>query len=369
MLYKYRLGELFCGPGGLGLGAKMAQLRTGTDEYGIEHVWANDYDPSACATYRRNIMPDKPEQVISCPVQHLDFSQLLAANAITFGFPCNDYSIVGEHRGLEGEYGPLYTYGIKAIQTFQPEWFLAENVSGIQSANEGCAFTRILDDLAQVHPGYLLTAHEYRFEDYGIPQKRHRIIIVGIRSDLGRIFRVPEPTTLSRPVTVAEALDGVESIPYNNEHTRHAPQVVEMLGYIGPGENAWSEKIPERLRLHVKGARLSQIYRRLKPDEPAYTITGSGGGGTHMYHWQELRALTNRERARLQTFPDDFIFVGRKEQVRKQIGMAVPPHAAQVILEAVLKTMAGIDYPWVPANIATDSPQRIWIPSPVPLSS
>ena len=99
-----------------------------------------------------------------------------------------------------------------------------------------------------------------------------------------------------------------------------------MLSYIPAGENAWYLGIPEELRLNVKGARLSSIYKRFRIlPRPAYTVTGSGGGGTHMYHWEEHRALTNRERARLQTFPDDYLFMGSKEAVRKQIGMAVPP--------------------------------------------
>ena len=99
---------------------------------------------------------------------------------------------------------------------------------------------------------------------------------------------------------------------------------------------------------------MSQIYKRLHPQKPSYTITGSGGGGTHVYHWSENRALTNRERARIQTFPDDFIFEGSKEQVRKQIGMAVPPKAARAIIESVLKTFAGIDYESVAPNVVID---------------
>ena len=95
---------------------------------------------------------------------------------------------------------------------------------------------------------------------------------------------------------------------------------------------------------------MSQIYKRLHPDKPAYTITGSGGGGTHVYHWSENRALTNRERARLQSFPDDFIFEGSKESVRKQIGMAVPPKGAQAVVEAVLKTFAGVSYETIEAK-------------------
>ena len=101
----------------------------------------------------------------------------------------------------------------------------------------------------------------------------------------------------------------------------------------------------------MQGAKLSQIYKRLDPNKPAYTVTGSGGGGTHIYHYAEPRALTNRERARLQTFPDDFVFIGSKESVRRQIGMAVPCKGAQVIFEAVLKTFAGIPYESVPCNL------------------
>ena len=103
--------------------------------------------------------------------------------------------------------------------------------------------------------------------------------------------------------------------------------------------------------LHVKGAKISQIYKRLDPTKPAYTVTGSGGGGTHIYHWAEPRALTNRERARLQTFPDSYVFSGSKESVRRQIGMAVPCNGARIIFEAILNSFAGIDYPSVEANI------------------
>lgn len=88
--------------------------------------------------------------------------------------------------------------------------------------------------------------------------------------------------------------------------------------------------MPDDIKLKVKGARLSQIYRRLDANKPSYTITGSGGGGTHVYHWAEPRALTNRERARLQTFPDDFEFFGSTQSVRKQIGMAVPCEGAKL---------------------------------------
>ena len=137
----------------------------------------------------------------------------------------------------------------------------------------------------------------------------------------------------------------------NNDLTKQSPTVIERLGYILPGQNAFTAELPDHLKLNVSGAKISQIYKRLDPTKPAYTVTGSGGGGTHIYHWSEPRALTNRERARLQTFPDDFIFEGSKESVRKQIGMAVPCQGAKIIFEAILKSFAGIPYESMPANI------------------
>lgn len=97
--------------------------------------------------------------------------------------------------------------------------------------------------------------------------------------------------------------------------------------------------MPEDLQLNIKGAKISQIYKRLDPTKPSYTVTGSGGGGTHIYHWSEPRALTNRERARLQTFPDTYEFIGSKESVRKQIGMAVPCQGAKIILRQYLSLL------------------------------
>ena len=131
--------------------------------------------------------------------------------------------------------------------------------------------------------------------------------------------------------------------------TRQSQKMHQTMKLIRPGENAFTADLPPELQLHIKGARISQIYKRLDPEKPSYTVTGSGGGGTHIYHWEEPRALTNRERARLQTFPDTYEFQGTKESVRKQIGMAVPCRGAQIIFEAILKSFAGIDYPSVEA--------------------
>lgn len=347
---KFRLGELFSGPGGLALGALSARVIKEGNEYSIMPVWANDYDKDTCNTYRNNICPENPNKVICEDVHKLDMTKLPPIDALAFGFPCNDYSVVGEQKGINGVYGPLYSYGIKALKHFKPMWFLAENVGGLKNANEGKTFKTILQEM--VDAGYNIVPNLFKFEQYGIPQARHRIIIVGIRKDIDLTFKVPDILD-NEPVTCQEAIENPpipENAP-NHEFTRQAKQVVERLKYIQPGENAFTADLPSHLKLNVKGVKISSIYKRLRPDKPAYTITGSGGGGTHVYHWEENRALTNRERARLQTFPDSFIFSGSKESVRKQIGMAVPPKGAKVVFEAVLKTFAGIEYESMPPNI------------------
>ena len=346
----YRLGELFCGPGGIAWGALQADI--GDPEFSIVHQWANDYDANTCNTYRYNICPNNPHSVYHEDIRKFDMSKLAPIDALAFGFPWNDYSVVGEQKGMDGVYGPLYSYGVVALKLFKPQWFLAENVGGLRNANEGRAFTKILNELRET--GYKITPHLYKFEEYGIPQARHRIIIVGIRNDIDVAFRVPstEPyKSIDNSCRAAIECPPIPENAMNNERTRQSDIVIRRLQHILPGQNAFTADLPAELQLNIKGARISQIYKRLDPDKPSYTVTGSGGGGTHIYHWGEPRALTNRERARLQTFPDDYVFHGSKESVRKQIGMAVPCKGAQIIFESILKSFAGIEYPYTEANI------------------
>lgn len=347
----FRLGELFCGPGGLACGALAADI--GRPGHKIVHQWATDYDGDTCATYARNICPDNPASVVCHDVRSLDLSTLGPIDALAFGFPCNDFSIVGEQKGMGGTFGPLYSYGVRALQLHRPQWFLAENVGGLKSANKGRAFDRILSDLCAA--GYKIFPNLYKFEKYGVPQSRHRMIIVGIRRDLPFTYEIP--STVPYEGVDVSCRNALEHPPVtddlaNNELTRQSAAVVERLRHIKPGENAFNARLPEHLRLNVRGARISQIYKRLDPSRPAYTVTGSGGGGTHMYHYGKDRALTNRERARLQTFPDTFVFEGSKESVRRQIGMAVPPRGAQIIFEAILRTFAGEYYESMPPSFS-----------------
>jgi len=373
-VHTYRMGELFGGPGGMALGARLAaQSVEGTT---LQHAWANDYDLDTCNTYRRNILvpeygdtaqvvdssrelPAVGGGVVHQNVHDLDIDALGNIDGFAFGFPCNDYSLVGEWKGLSGEYGPLYTYGVKVLASKKPKWFVAENVSGLRGANEGRAFKQILEHLQAPDDGprYRIVPHLYSFDEYGVPQRRQRIVIVGIREDLDVEFRVPSPEIYRGvDVSVKTALTVPPIAPdtANHQIARLSAQVIERLSYLRPGEHAFSPRalreMPKRLHINTRTT-ISTTYKRLEPEKPSYTVTGAGGGGSYVYHWESDRSLTNREKARLQSFPDDFEFAGLSESVRKQVGMAVPVKGAEAIFTALFKSFAGIPYPSIESNI------------------
>ncbi len=339
---KFRLGELFCGPGGIALGASLAS-KNAPNIY-LEHTWASDYHSDSCSTYKLNF----PHADVICEdVTNLNLNKLKPIDAFAYGFPCNDFSIVGESKGLKGKFGGLYKYGLNVLDKFNPKFFVAENVSGLTSSNGGKAFKKIVSELSKAGKnGYDLVIHKYKFEEYGVPQTRHRIIIVGIDKKFGLVYRVPSPTTLKKYVTSREALEIPPIKPQvrHNEIKKQNERITERLKLIKPGQNVWNAKLPQRLKLNVKNTKMSQIYKRLDPNKPSYTITGSGGGGTHGYHYKEPRALTNRERARIQTFPDSFNFIGNSESIRRQIGMAVPVEGVKIILQTLLKSFSNEKY-------------------------
>ena len=202
---EFRLGELFCGPGGMGLGAIGLELKTEKETLKIIHGWANDYDKDSCLTYAHNITGAEENSVYHCDVKDLDIQGLEQIDAFAYGFPCNDFSLVGEQKGLKGKFGGLYSYGIEVIEKFNPKFIVAENVGGLSSSNEGKAFQMITENLSKAGKhGYNLTVHKYKSEEYGVPQKRHRIIIVGMRNDLGLKFKVPAPTTPEKYASFTE---------------------------------------------------------------------------------------------------------------------------------------------------------------------
>lgn len=314
-------GELFGGAGGLGYGLKLA---------GFKPVWSVDSDRDACETYWHNVGGG-----VRCDrVESIKFNTLPQVDGLAFGFPCNDFSMAGLRKGTEGYYGGLYKEAARAIAECNPKWFIAENVPGILSRGG----ISIFNEFARSGLGYAASILLMRFEQYGLPQKRQRIICVGLRKDLKLVYRPPAPTH-SIPVTASQALKGVESISANNEQPLHCVKVIRLLESIPPGENCWHPDVPESLRPISKSKKMSFAYRRLHPDKPAWTLTASGGGGSHSYHYKYPRALTNRERARLQSFPDSFVFHGSKTSVRRQIGMAVPPLMSEFVGRSLASTL------------------------------
>ena len=322
-----KLGELFCGAGGFASGAKEA---------GFIHAWGVDNDPDACETIQKNL----GFRVLCKSVTEVKYNELEPVGGLVFGFPCNDFSVVGERKGVKGEYGVLYRQAIRALKALQPSFFVAENVPGIM---HDPAFPTILSEMRGAGRGYEVHYSCVRMEEYGVPQSRHRVIFMGVHKDIADL-RLSLPARRKRVVTAKEALAGIPCTAPNQEAQRHTRKTVERLKYIPPGGNAFSPEVPKEHRLNLKsGAQISQIYRRLDPNRPAYTVTAAGGGGTQGFHWKEHRSLTNRERARLQTFDDKYEFVGAYGSVRRQIGMAVPPLMAEQICKSIARSFRNAD--------------------------
>ena len=355
-----KIAELFCGAGGFAEGAKRA---------GFKHIWGVDIHKDSCETFKNNQKCEAFHEKIedfSKPKRlkkvKKDFGKI---NGLLFGFPCNDFSLVGKKEKMEGKFGGLYKYACKVLNFFEPDFFVAENVTSLSKKlkfnsseqvlvkdvfdkeklqNQNYQnFKKIMGDLANCSKhGYRIYADNYKFEEYGIPQTRHRIILVGFREDYFRKnkinFQKPEKNKGPQK-TCKEALDEIPDGMEHTEKTKHDERVIRRLKKTAEGKNVWDLGDDKDGLPGVKKARMSHIYKRLDSSKPAYTVTGSGGGGTHVYHYKENRALTNRERATLQTFPFTYNFVGGKESIRRQIGMAVPVLGAEKIMKAVKKAL------------------------------
>jgi len=252
--------------------------------------------------------------------------------------------MIWKRPGLNGERGNLYKSFLRFVDAKKPKAFIAENVKGLLSANNSKAIEQIVKDFEQITPGYIVKPKLYNFADYGVPQFRERVLIVGIRIDTGFEFQHPKPThgpKAGRPYfTAGEALKGVEKVKINNERMNASAKTIKMLGLIPEGGNF--ADIPKNHPLYVKGM-ISHVYRRINRNEPAKTIIAAGGGGTWGYHYPDPRPLTNRERARLQSFPDTFEFVGSYAEIRRQIGNAVPPQGVAELAKALMPLFKG-DY-------------------------
>ncbi|MBQ6923638.1 MAG: DNA cytosine methyltransferase [Kiritimatiellae bacterium] len=303
--------SLFSGAGGLDLGLIHA---------GNSVVWANDIDPNAVATYRRNI----GEHIVCADIKTVQMSDIPnGADVVVGGFPCQGFSQANLRRALDDDRNILYRFFHQVISDKKPKYFIAENVKGILSLGGGSAIRQILSDFEEA--GYRLEVNLVNMADYGVPQHRQRVIIVGQRSDLGEKmrFHFPEPTNAK--------LGNGDKPPWRT--------IRDALEHFPDPDK------PNSLANHVYSAyklayRDFTGHRPTDPDKPCPTILarGNGGGGVcAIPHYNGRRRLTIRESAAIQTFPDDFEFVGTMNSCYRQIGNAVPVRFAELLGKELIR--------------------------------
>ena len=292
----------------MALGAKRAGWRT---------LWAVDSDEWACKTFERNL----GLRPVCGDVRSIDWAGFPKVDLCAFGFPCNSFSNAGDWTRAKGfaneKYGQLYKYAVDALRALQPDFFLAENVIGVATNRD--EFAAIMRDLRGA--GYATAAIKVDAADYGVPQERRRVLFLGARNGTGGSW---VEFQMRAPVTAGEALAGIPDDAPNHRKMEHGARVVEMLREIPPGSSARECGFKE----------YKSTYRRLDPGKPSFTVIASTTT-SNPQHWAEPRSCTNRELARLQTFPDEFVFEGPRTSVLSQIGMAVPPMLAEAAFRAV----------------------------------
>lgn len=325
--------SLFSGCGGLDLGFEQVG--------GYRTVWANDFKHEACETFKEHF----GDVIVEGDIEKIDpynNTDVPDCDLVIGGFPCQDFSIIWKQPGLNGERGNLYKSFLRFVDAKKPKAFVAENVKGILTANKKKAIKQIISDFQNIEPGYIVKPHLYNFADYGVPEFRERVLFVGIRVDTGFVFNHPAPTHGPQGrfpyVTVGKAFKGVEKVKANNELIRCTERTQKIISLISEGGNFTD--IPKDSPYYVKGM-ISHVYRRIHRNEPSKTIIAAGGGGTWGYHYPENRPLTNRERARIQSFPDNFKFFGSTTEVRRQIGNAVPPVGVHAVARALKPLFEG----------------------------
>ena len=297
---RHTVVSLFSGCGGMDLRFRGG-FRYGGRHYArlpLEVVWANDLDGRACDAYAANLGVDHLHRGDVADVMG---TLPVAADVVIGGFPCQDVSINGQRRLANGERTILYERMIEAIRRCQPRAFVAENVKGLLMAHGRPFFERMLADFRL--PGYTVDHKLYLAADYGVPQMRERLFIVGVRGDAP--FVHPKPH--ERRVTAREALRDLERADEDKG-----------MAHI------WSkaQRSPE------------QGNRRLSADKPATTIRAEHHGNVQ-WHYKLERRISLREAARLQSFPDSFRFVSAMRATERQIGNAVPPVLAWHIANAI----------------------------------
>jgi len=298
---EYTLVSMFSGCGGMDLGF-LGGFRVFGRSYRrlpFRIVWANEHNPAACRTYRRNL----GTEIICDDVWDVIESLPEECDVLIGGFPCQDVSVNGKRVGVNGKRTGLYKAMLEGVRKTRPKVFVAENVKGLLMKHHQRAIHQVVEDFEAL--GYKVSYQLYLASKYGVPQTRERVFIVGTQSDC-RPFLHPQPIK-RKPLTAKEAISDLER-----------------LGELPGINHVWS-------RANVSP---EQGNRRLVPDRPAYTIRAECHGNIQ-YHYRLPRRISMREAARFQSFPDTFIFDAKLRETERQVGNAVPPVLAWHVAKAV----------------------------------
>ena len=335
--------SLFSGAGGLDLGVEAAGFTT---------KLCTDIDSFSCTTLKNNQESNhfgllKEANIVQKNLKEYPTDDILkdagidkgSVDLVYGGPPCQAFSVFGKRLGLEDTRGTLVYDYIRVIREIQPKSFIFENVKGLLSMNGGDLISTIMDGLSKDEDGnrlYEVSYGLFNTAEYGVPQYRQRIIIYGIRSDIGQAIPMPKPTNypdpdnpqagLLPPMTVSDAFRGlpIETTPKIPNHIgrKHGQAVIDRYGKLAYGERDTKTRI-----------------NKLDPKKPSFTIvvgSDKGGGKGHI-HPIAPREVTPRESARIQTFPDFWEFEGTSRHPIRQVGNAVPPVFAGVIASNLLR--------------------------------
>lgn len=309
--------ELFAGAGGLALGLELAKIKT------VEYV---EIDKACCETLRTN----RPDWNVICDsIYNIDFSHYQdKIDIVTGGFPCQAFSYAGKKLGFEDTRGTLFHEFARCIAEVKPKIFMAENVKGLQSHDNGRTLETIINVFESL--GYQTQKAVLNAAYFGVGQKRQRIVIIGIRNDLEIDFEYPVPDV--KMTNLREALYGCPPSP-GVEYSERKKKVFELVPPGGCWVNLPVDVAKDYMgKSYFSGGGRRGMARRISWDEPCLTLTCSPSQKqTDRCHPEETRPFTVREYARIQSFPDDWKFCGGIGDQYKQIGNAVPVKLAERI--------------------------------------
>ncbi|HHH7269777.1 MULTISPECIES: DNA (cytosine-5-)-methyltransferase [Escherichia] len=335
----YTVLELFAGAGGMALGLEKA---------GLKSVLLNEIDSHACKTLRKN----RPEwNVVEGDVSQVDFTPYRnTIDVLAGGFPCQAFSYAGKKLGFEDTRGTLFFEFARAAKEINPKVLLAENVRGLLNHDDGRTLETIKNIITDL--GYtLFEPRVLKAIFYKVPQKRERLIIVAVRNDLADGIDYEWPSSYNKILTLKDALKkGVlyDSDVPESEGQKYPKRKAEILSMVPPG-GYWRD-LPEdiqkeyMLKSFYLGGGKTGMARRLSWDEPSLTLTcAPAQKQTERCHPEETRPLTVREYARIQTFPDDWVFEGPMSAKYKQIGNAVPVNLSFAVGKSVVHLLDKIN--------------------------